>query len=59
MMRVWDSTCRFFEFLGCDNDSDEKKLQAIKDAFHNDRADSVLKDYCVEHGIEISFWCRP
>ena len=54
-----DSTRRLFECLGCDNASDKKKLQVIKDTFQNDRADSALKEYCKEHGIETSFWCWP
>lgn len=53
------STRRLFELLGCADDSDEKKLQVIKDTFQNDRADSALKEYCKEHGIETSFWCWP
>ena len=53
------STRRLFESLGCADDPDEKKLQVIKDTFQNDRADSAIKEYCAEHGIETSFWCWP
>jgi hypothetical protein len=54
-----DNTRRLFESLGCTGEPDEKKLQVIKDTFENSRADSALKEYCAERGIETSFWCWP
>lgn len=54
-----DNTRRLFESLGCADAPDERKLQVIKDTFENDRADSALKEYCAERGIETSFWCWP
>lgn len=54
-----ENTRKLFESLGCADETDEKKLHVIKDSFENSRADSALKEYCAEHGIETSFWCWP
>ena len=53
------NTEKLFEELKCTDASDEEKLYVIKQTFDSSRADSALKEYCKEHGIETSFWCWP
>ena len=54
-----DNTKKLFASLECADKTDEEKLQVIRESFENSRADSELKRYCDEHGIETSFWCWP
>ena len=54
-----ENTQKLFALLGCSRASDEEKLQMIKDSFENSYADSALRKYCNEHGIETSFWSWP
>ena len=53
------NTVKLFEELKCADASDEEKLNVIKQTFENSRADSALKEFCAEHGIETSFRCWP
>ena len=50
-----DNTKKLFDLLGCSGQSDEEKLHIIKDKFGGGGADSALRIYCEEHGIETSF----
>jgi hypothetical protein len=54
-----ENATKLFELLGVANETDKKKIEALKEKFGENGRISEIEEYCEKNGIKTEFFCWP